>query len=119
MDDHYVIEVALKDVKPRIWRRFMITTEATFIDLHEAIQDACGWMNSHLFEFRDEKGNVVAHLPGRPVDAVEIDEVGIEFLPGSQVEMVGNKERQEAKMLPGAPTFLGLLPCVAAALSRV
>ena len=42
----------------------MITSEATFLDLHEAIQDACGWRNSHLFRFQDEKGRVLAVLPG-------------------------------------------------------
>jgi hypothetical protein len=41
----------------------MITTTANFIDLHEAIQDACGWYNSHLFQFKDGKGRMLAGLP--------------------------------------------------------
>jgi hypothetical protein len=48
MPDFCVIEVALKDITPRIWRRFMITTEATFVDLHEAIEDVCGWTNPQI-----------------------------------------------------------------------
>ena len=47
--DFYTIEISLRDVNPRIWRPFMIRMDATFIELHEAIQDACGWHNSHLF----------------------------------------------------------------------
>jgi hypothetical protein len=61
---YYVIEVSLKDITPRIWWRFMIRTDATFVDLHEAIQDACGWQNCHLFQFKDSKGRVLAELPG-------------------------------------------------------
>ena len=59
-----VLEVSLKDIKPRIWRRFMIRADADFVDLHEAIQDACGWRNCHLFQFQDQKGKTLAELPG-------------------------------------------------------
>ncbi len=64
MPGYYVFEVSMRDVKPRIWRRFMITDEAMFIDLHEAIQDACGWYNCHLFAFRDASDEVIAEVPG-------------------------------------------------------
>jgi hypothetical protein len=64
MGSYYVIEVSLKGITPRVWRRFMITTDATFVDLHEAIQDACGWQNCHLFQFKDSKDRVLAELPG-------------------------------------------------------
>lgn len=63
MGDYYTIEVSLRGARRRIWRRFMLRTDATFIDLHEAIQDACGWHNSHLFWFKDAKGHVLAGLP--------------------------------------------------------
>jgi hypothetical protein len=52
MPDYYEFEVSLRNVKPRIWRRFLIRKTATFHDLHMSIQEACGWWNSHLFEFR-------------------------------------------------------------------
>jgi len=64
MSRYYVIDVSLKGVKPRIWRRFMISAEASYVDLHEAIQDACGWRNCHLFRFLDTKSRVLAELPG-------------------------------------------------------
>lgn len=51
MTIYYEFEVALLGVKPRLWRRFLIKKNATFQDLHEAIQDACGWMDAHLFSF--------------------------------------------------------------------
>jgi hypothetical protein len=73
MPDHYIIEVTLQKVIPRIWRRFKITTEAMFVDLHEAIQDACGWENRHLFQFRDAKGRILAGLPEGPDDVTTPD----------------------------------------------
>jgi len=50
------LEVSLIGVEPRIWRRFLLARRATFLDLHHAIQDACGWEDYHLWEFQDERG---------------------------------------------------------------
>lgn len=63
MPNYLDIEVALEGVQPRIWRRFLLRDRATFLDLHHAIQDACGWENAHLFAFRDGAGNPVAGVP--------------------------------------------------------
>ena len=51
MPAYYEFEVSLIGAKPRLWRRFFIKKAASFQDLHVAIQDACGWENSHLFSF--------------------------------------------------------------------
>jgi hypothetical protein len=51
MPKYMCFEVSLEGVKPRIWRRFLLRAGATFYELHEAIQDACGWTYSHLFQF--------------------------------------------------------------------
>ena len=42
MPDYFEFEVELTGVKPRIWRRFLVPKGATFLDLHQATQDACG-----------------------------------------------------------------------------
>jgi hypothetical protein len=60
---YYDITVTLDDVDPPVWRRFLITKDGTFADLHRAIQDACGWSNSHLFEFTSPAGEPIAGLP--------------------------------------------------------
>jgi hypothetical protein len=52
MPRSYDFEVTLQGARPRVWRRFLLATNATFHDLHDAIQRACGWKNSHLFAFR-------------------------------------------------------------------
>ncbi len=51
MADYFEFEVELTGMKPRIWRRFLVPKDATFLDLHQAIQDACGWLDYHLFNF--------------------------------------------------------------------
>jgi hypothetical protein len=56
----YEIEVTLVGVSPRIWRRFQLTAEASFLDLHLALQAVCGWDNDHLFAFRTPDGTTIA-----------------------------------------------------------
>lgn len=48
----FQFKISLKDIKPSIWRRIQITKQCTFWDLHVAIQDAMGWTDSHLHEFK-------------------------------------------------------------------
>jgi len=49
---HLEIEVHLVGLSTRIWRRFLLGADANFSALHQAIQDAFGWQNTHLWEFR-------------------------------------------------------------------
>ena len=76
----YELDVTLAGVRPRIWRRIAITADATFGDLHHAIQDACGWDDDHLFAFRTPTGRVIGGSPfedpfGEPVPSA--GEVGL------------------------------------------
>jgi len=41
----------LKGIKPKIWRVILVPGDYSFWDLHVAIQDAMGWMDSHLHQF--------------------------------------------------------------------
>ncbi len=52
MAKYFDLEISLLEIEPRIWRRFLIRSEATFMHFHDAIQDAFGWQRRHLFEFR-------------------------------------------------------------------
>jgi hypothetical protein len=56
MPRYFDLEVSLLGVKPKIWRRFRIIDEATFMNLHYAVQAACGWEDCHLYEFLDAAG---------------------------------------------------------------
>lgn len=48
----YQFKISLLDVQPSIWRRVQVPEEYSFWDLHVAIQDAMGWTDSHLHQFR-------------------------------------------------------------------
>ena len=61
MHSYLEFEVSLRSITPRIWRRFQITADATFMDLHWAIQVTFEWMNAHLWEF---------HTTGRPREVI-------------------------------------------------
>lgn len=52
MPKYFEFDVALQGISPRIWRRMLIRSTTSFADLHGAIQDAFGWQNCHLWEFR-------------------------------------------------------------------
>jgi hypothetical protein len=46
----YQFKITLLESRPPIWRRILIP-DGTLDDLHESIQTAMGWTNSHLHEF--------------------------------------------------------------------
>jgi hypothetical protein len=56
----YEFDVQLVGVSPPVWRRFRLDVTSTFDDLHNAIQDACGWENAHLFRFATPDGTAIA-----------------------------------------------------------
>lgn len=68
----YTFKIALLDWKPLIWRRIVVP-EGTLVDLHEHIQTAMGWTNSHLhqFEIRGRRYGVAAHLNADWLDEEE------------------------------------------------
>ena len=43
--------VEVRGIKPPIWRRIQVSGSCTFWELHSAIQDAMGWLDSHLHAF--------------------------------------------------------------------
>ena len=49
-DRLYQFKITLKEVTPPIWRRIQ-TKDGTLDKLHERIQTAMGWTNSHLHQF--------------------------------------------------------------------
>src|SRR5205807_10530158 len=47
----YQIKVTLLRTAPPIWRRLLVPSEITLADLHDLLQLAMGWTDSHLHEF--------------------------------------------------------------------
>jgi hypothetical protein len=47
----FQIRVDLDDTEPRIWRRLNVRSDLTLDVLHQVLQDAFGWTDSHLHRF--------------------------------------------------------------------
>lgn len=47
----YQIQIALKNFKPKIWRRLLVQSDLLLPDFHKIIQTTMGWTNSHLHHF--------------------------------------------------------------------
>src|SRR3989344_8735219 len=45
------LKITLNGIKPKIWRRFLVSDNISFHQLHNIIQDAMGWGNYHLYSF--------------------------------------------------------------------
>ena len=45
-------KITLIGTDPPVWRRIQVPDYYTFYDLHVAIQDAMGWLDSHLHDFK-------------------------------------------------------------------
>src|SRR5712691_2334462 len=59
--------IVLTGIDPLVWRRIQVPGASSFWDLHVAIQDAMGWLDYHLHEFRlldtDEQRVVSIGIP--------------------------------------------------------
>src|SRR5215510_305731 len=60
--------IVLSGTDPLVWRRIQVSPTYSFWDLHVAIQDAMGWLDYHLHEFRllDAKNKI--QTIGIPID---------------------------------------------------
>ena len=64
-----IFKVELCESNPPIWRRFSLPGDASFFDLHLAIQDSFGWEDTHLhrFEMRTQRA-LEATFSSNPTD---------------------------------------------------
>ena len=63
--------VVLPGTDPLVWRRILVPEAYSFWDLHVAIQDAMGWMDSHLHEFEVVDPNGRLQRIGIPLDDLD------------------------------------------------
>ena len=52
----YQVKVGLRDAKPPIWRRLLVPADVSLARLHEVIQAAFGWEDSHMHVFETPYG---------------------------------------------------------------
>lgn len=48
----YQIKITLRDIKPEIWRRFLVRDDITLFQLHQVILAVMGWAGYHIHNFR-------------------------------------------------------------------
>ena len=46
------LKVTLMGAKPPIWRRLLVPSDITMLGLHDVVQIAMGWTDSHLHQFK-------------------------------------------------------------------
>jgi hypothetical protein len=101
----YQVRVTLRNIEPRIWRRFLIA-DGTLLDLHDAIQDVMGWDDGHMHQFLVESGKgreKVRTYYGTPEgdeDEEEEDEAFADLLRDIPV----TRDEQKALLSQLAPT---------------
>ncbi len=49
---YYLLKITLLDVKPEIWREFVVPSDITLDRLHDVIQIIMGWHDFHIHEFK-------------------------------------------------------------------
>ena len=53
----YQLKITLRGSKPPIWRRVVVRADMTLDRLHDVIQIAMGWTNSHMHQFVARSGS--------------------------------------------------------------
>lgn len=79
--------IVLHETDPLVWRRIQVPARYSFWDLHVAIQDAMGWQDCHLHEFRlvDPAERAIASI-GIPSDEGD-DPPDRPMLPGWDIPL--------------------------------
>jgi Plasmid pRiA4b ORF-3-like protein len=60
MTPDYQLKITLDEIKPPIWRRVVVPADISLAALHDVLQIAMGWTNSHLHAFE-----IAGHRYGR------------------------------------------------------
>jgi len=79
----FQLKITLQDIKPPVWRRVLISNQATFYDLHLAIQEFFNWGNYHLHEFsfsEAKNSNMHIRLLGLDPEGNIPEDVGANFI---------------------------------------
>ncbi|MBW0093014.1 DUF1841 family protein [Pseudonocardia sp. KRD-184] len=71
----YRIKVALRGVRPPIWRRLLVPSDTTLAGLHDILQVAMGWLNGHLHQF--VAGDRLFGPPDPDAEPEQVDEATV------------------------------------------
>ena len=74
----YQLRVTLQDIRPPIWRRFLIPADIPLKRLHEVLQLVMGWTDSHLHLF--ESRGIRYSRPQRDLEFADESKVTLDEL---------------------------------------
>jgi len=82
----YTVRIDLTGARPPIWRRIELASDPTLDRVHDVVQRAMGWTDSHLHHFQTTPFSDMTVLPFlTPFD--EEDEPGIEGIQEAEVRL--------------------------------
>src|SRR4051795_1412006 len=62
----YKLHIWIRQISPMIWRRLLVRSDSSSAQLHDLIQIAFGWSDSHLHRFRIHGRDYGVSRPGGP-----------------------------------------------------
>ena len=71
------LRVTMRDVEPKVERVIDVPAATTLDDLHEVLQVALGWTDSHLHQFRTDDTTYAVPFDGWDDEVQEVDERGV------------------------------------------
>src|SRR5215213_2050219 len=74
------LRVTMREVEPEVERVIDVPAAITIDDLHEVLQVALGWTNSHLHQFRTDDTTYAVPSDGWDDEEREVDERSVPLL---------------------------------------
>ncbi|MDA3930129.1 MAG: plasmid pRiA4b ORF-3 family protein [Prolixibacteraceae bacterium] len=78
------LKITLKNVKPVVWRRIVVSDELSFFQLHNVLQISFNWTNMHLYSFNIAGYHVETEkglMPGESVEGLIANDVKLKDFP--------------------------------------
>src|SRR5262244_2998882 len=69
----YQLRIVLRETSPHIWRRFLVRSDSSIVDLHQTIQIAFGWSGRRVFAFEVQGHRQGVRLEGHARDMLLSD----------------------------------------------
>lgn len=107
----YHLKVTLRHVKPPVWRRIEVPADIKLGKLHEVLQIAMGWTDSHLHGFRKGRESYGVPDPDFPGDFKNERNVRLDSLAGEGETLIyeydfgdgWEHDLKVEKIVPAAP----------------
>lgn len=70
----YQLKISLDGSQPEIWRRVLVPSHITLVNLHHVIQSAMGWSESHMYQFYPQQDRPIARTGGAQLSDLLVNE---------------------------------------------